>query len=86
MESLDPPSEAEAAHSVFVRELRFRVELMESLADRAAEVESLSGLEEVFAEFEDPEFEVAAVRFDDACRALEQVAADNGIEVDLDCG
>ena len=85
VDSLDPPSEVEDAHNEFLREGRGRTELLESLADQAAEVESLSGLEDVFAEFEDPEFETAAVRFDDACRALEQVAADNDIEVDLTC-
>ena len=84
-ENLDPPSEVKGAHDTFLQEARARMEVFESLADRAAEVESLSGLEDVFAEFEDPDSEAADVRFDDACRALEQVAADNGIELDLGC-
>jgi hypothetical protein len=85
VDSLDPPSEVEDAHNEFLREGRARTELLESLADQAAKVESLPGLEDMFAEFDSPDLEVAAVRFDDACRALEQVAADNDIEVDLNC-
>jgi hypothetical protein len=86
IESLEPPSEAENAHNVFVEEARGRVELVEDLADRVAEVESLSDLEEVFAQLESPEFQAADRRFRDACQALQGIATDNGIDVDLDCG
>ena len=85
VESLDPPSEVKGAHDTFLQEARARMEVFESLADRAAEAESLSDLEDVFAEFEGPDFEAADIRFEDACRGLEQVAAENGIEVDLNC-
>jgi hypothetical protein len=84
-ESLEPPSNVENAHREFVEEMRVRADLIESLADRAGEVESASDLEEVFAEFESPELETQAVRFSDACRALEGLAADNGIQADLNC-
>jgi hypothetical protein len=85
VDSLDPPSEVEDAHNEFLREGRATTRLLETLADRAAEVESLFGLEDVHAELEGPDFEAAGVRLEDACRALEGIAADNGIEVDLDC-
>jgi hypothetical protein len=85
VESLEPPSSVENAHDGFVAEMRVRTDLIESLADRAAEAESASDLEEVFVAFEGPEFETQAVRFSDACHALEGLAADNGIQVQLNC-
>lgn len=85
VEDLEPPSEAADAHGAFVEQVRARTDLMESLADRVAEAESASDLGEVFAEFEGPELEKEAVSFSDACRALERLAADNGIQVQLNC-
>jgi hypothetical protein len=85
LENLTPPSNVENAHRAFVEQVRVRTDLIESLADRAAEAGSASDLQEVFAEFESPELEAEATRFSDACRALEGLASDNGIQVQLNC-
>jgi hypothetical protein len=86
IERLEPPSGVENIHRVFVEEARGRAELIETLADQIAEVESLSDLEEIFAQLESPEFQAADRRFRDACQVLQGIATDNGIDVDLDCG
>lgn len=85
VESLDPPSGVEDAHREFLQEARARTELLESYASRAGEAESPSELEAAFAEFDDPNGDAMALRFAAACEALETIAADQGIQVDLNC-
>ncbi len=49
------------------------------------EAENAESIEDFFAVFETGEFNTAIERFDQACLDAEQLAADIGITVDLDC-
>ena len=51
--------------------------------DKASDAETL---DELFAVFAAPEVEAAFTRFDQVCLDAEQLAADNDITVDLNCG
>ncbi len=82
-ERLDPPPDVKSAHNEFVEAARGRVEFIESVVDEVVESESVSDLLEIFTQVSlGSEQET---RFEDACRALEQIAVDNGIQADLNC-
>jgi hypothetical protein len=83
MDGMDPPAEVQDAHNEFVAAGGQMVELMEAFGDDLADVESTSELEQAFDRLVG--LEEATVRIDTACLALEEIAADNGIDVDLDC-
>ena len=85
LESIDPPSEVEDAHNEIVAVQAEGLELLEGLNERAQRVESASDMEEVWAEFAGPEFTDISDRNEQACFALEAIADDNGIDVDLEC-
>ena len=85
LESIDPPSEVEDAHNEIVAAQAEGLELLEDLNERAQLVESISDMEELSAEFAGPVFTDVSDRSEEACFALEAVADDNGIDVDLEC-
>lgn len=85
LESIDPPPEVEDAHNEVVAVQAEGQELLEELNERAQRVESASDMEEVGAELEGPVFTDIADRSEQACFALEAIADENGIDVDLDC-
>lgn len=85
LEDLDPPSQVGDSHNKFVDAANGLRDRIGDLADRAAEVQSAADLEEIFAEFQSPELETIDERFVDACQALERIASENGIQVDLGC-
>ncbi len=82
IDDLDPPAEVEDAHEEAVDSGREFVTDAEELTNELADVGSASELEEVF---DDPEYEAASDRFDQACFALQDIAEANGIDVDLTC-
>jgi hypothetical protein len=85
-DDLDPPAEAQEAHQEFLAAGRVVLEGCEDTADRLAEAESWSEVEELISDLlEDPEIVAARDRFTDACFALEAIAHNNDIDVDLDC-
>ncbi len=85
LEGIDPPSEVEDAHNETVAVQTEGLELFEELNERAQRVETASDMEEVGAELEGPVFAYLADRSEEACFALEAIADENGIDVDLDC-
>lgn len=81
LDDINPPSEVEDAHNEVVRALDAAGEQFGELVTEFREAESV---EAAFGAFDDSDFselEKAMV----ACRELEQIAADNNIEVDFDC-
>jgi hypothetical protein len=84
LEGLDPPAEVEGPHDDLVQAESDRVELIRDLADRLEDVESRSELEDVFDESEDDSDEVEG-RLDAACLALQDLADEKDIDVDLEC-
>ena len=80
--ALEPPEEAADLHEEAVSAGR---EVVRLFSDLVGEVENAESIEDFFAAFENEEFQVAVERFDQACLDAEQLAADNGIEIDLDC-
>jgi hypothetical protein len=56
---------------------------VQALRDGIEDAEGAESIEEAFAGFDTEE---AASRFDQTCLDTEQLAADNGITIDLDCG
>lgn len=79
---LNPPDEVAEAHNTAVEDIR------ESLSSRKAFLKDRprpATVSDLFASYEGFDFsEVEAAA--DSCRQLESIAADNNIEVDLDCG
>ena len=82
LERIDPPSEVEEAHNEAVALQVEALETIEDLNERVQRVESAAEVEELgpidSAEFLD--------RRDQNCFALEAIAEENGIFVDLGCG
>jgi transketolase N-terminal domain/subunit len=59
------------------------LEAFQGFVDQVTQAESLEELAEAFG---DTELEASGDRFEQVCVALQGVADDNGIDVDLDCG
>jgi len=84
---LDPPAEVKDAHNEFVGALGEAVEVTQGLSARIPDALSLAEAEALFSElFAEPEAAAAFQRFSDACLALQDVADQNNIAVDLACG
>ncbi len=58
---------------------------MEAFQEFVDQVTQAESLEELAEGFDDIEFEESSDRFGRACVALEEIAEENGINVDLDC-
>ena len=82
LDDVNPPSEAEAAHEDSVDAGGEMLEAFQELVDQVAQAETL---EELAERFDDVEFEESSDRFGQACVALEAIADENDIDVDLDC-
>lgn len=87
---LDPPAEITAEHDAFVaagQELvRIQEQFQDSLPDLLAQTQSTSELETLFTDFsEGTDAAAAGDRFGQACSQLQAVAAENSIDIDLDC-
>lgn len=80
LDGLEPPEEVEDLHNELVDILREGSDRLSDVIDEAGEAETL---EEFFEGFTDIESDFA--RADEICRELEQIAADEDIDVDLDC-
>src|SRR3990170_1875325 len=86
VDSLNPPAEAQEAHDEFVSAIEKLVEVNEGLTQRIEAIESRSELRELFIQLEnDPEFSAAGEGVGKTCKALQDIAKDNGIGVDLAC-
>ena len=86
MKELQPPAEAGDAHDEFVGALSNMLPLWEDLSERLADVESPSEVQELLvASAAEPSWQTTAQRFTDACRELQGIADEKGIDVDLGC-
>ncbi len=85
IEGLDPPAEVEDAHDALLAAGDDFVAAFEAPASRLAEAESLADLEGGLFE-DDSAFGSAGARSAQACFALQGIADDNDIDVDLRCG
>jgi hypothetical protein len=84
MSELDPPPEVEDAHAEFFDTLNAALQILSALF---AAMEDISTSEELDATAEQytPDLESAGAGFDEACLALQGIAADYGINADLRC-
>ncbi len=81
--ALEPPDEVEDAHNEALEALRDFVAVFQGIiGDDLAKASSFEDLE---AAFTSAEFSAADGRLTEACLALERVATDHDITVDLDC-
>ena len=84
LESIDPPSEVKDAHEELVAAEAEAVDLLEELNERAQRAESVFDVEDVITEFE-----LTASHFSDRyepeCLALQAIADNSSIDIDLDC-
>jgi hypothetical protein len=81
LDDLDPPDQAADAHDEAVESLGAALEQFESFIE---DFRGADSIEDAFARLEAVEFDELE-RSNDACRDLEEIAADNDIEVDFDC-
>jgi hypothetical protein len=80
LDDLSPPDEAADLMDEVVSAGR---DVVQALRDGIDDAEGAESIEEAFANFETWE---VSTRFDQTCLDVEQLAADNGITIDLDCG
>jgi len=80
--ALDPPEEATDLLEEAVSAGRNVADTFDGLV---AELEGAQSLDDLFSFFEDPDFMAARGRFSQVCSDLEQLAADNGITIELNC-
>lgn len=82
LEALEAPDEARALQDAAVEAGRAVVAAFDDVIEQVGDAETP---EEFFRLFEDEEFTAALERFEQVCFDAEQLAADNGITVDLNC-
>jgi hypothetical protein len=84
--ALNPPSEAKDAQDEFVTALSNMVSVWGDLSDRLADVGTTSEMQTLLTEMvNETSWLEATDRFTEACRGLQGIADENGIEVTLDC-
>jgi hypothetical protein len=84
LRGIDPPQEVQSAHGEFVDALAASQEAWDGLVDELGENPSPTDVADV-SERLGPQLEAASADFETACLALEAIATDNGIDVDLEC-
>ena len=82
LETLEPPAQAQQAHDGAVAAGRAFAAEFQRAVDQGRDAETF---EDLFAGAEGESFGAASEAFTATCFALEQVADDNGITVDLGC-
>ena len=87
LEQIDPPAQVEDAHNDAAAAGTDFAQVLEEAAPQIEGVESASELEEMLGDLfaEDSEFAAADEQFTNSCVALQQIADDNEIDVDLEC-
>jgi hypothetical protein len=86
VKALKPPAEAKDAQDAFVAALGNMISLWQDLSTRLAEVQTTEELGTLLTGLAgEAEWTDTSQQFTDACRALQTIATDKGIEVTLDC-
>jgi hypothetical protein len=83
-EDLDPPPETEAAHEETVSAGNAAIDSLHEIIDQVGEAETQAELEELFVQFLGTG--TAFDTFSKTCFSLQEIADDEGIDVDLLCG
>ena len=84
VDGIDPPDEVADAHSDLVATTNELVAVLDDMADSIPDTITLADLEQGTF-FDNEELNAADEQFLAACSALEQIASDNNITVDLNC-
>jgi hypothetical protein len=82
--AIEPPDEVRDVHDEAVDAIEGFRDMAEDFTDRLADVESASDFQQWFDEAA-PAITAANARVAAPCLELEAIAAENGIDVDLDC-
>lgn len=86
LESLRPPSPLlDDEHAELVGSAANVASILEDFSRRADESQSLEEMRKLFAELEDPQYDAAVLRMGNACGFFENLATDNGIDLELRC-
>lgn len=83
LDGLNPPPEVETEHEAAVDAGRTVVEEFERLTDDVADFDSVA---DFIAMEEEPGFTDASDDFDQACFDLQDIADENDIDIELNCG
>lgn len=86
VKKLNSPSEVREAHKEFVAAGEALVALFPDVIRRARDAKSAKDIEALVDELGGPPFSDAGNRSDEACLALQEIADENNIDVDLTCG
>jgi hypothetical protein len=81
LDDINPPAEVEDAHERVVTSLAAASDQFDGVIE---EFRNADSIEDAFASLDDADFSEIE-KANEACRELEQIAADNNIEVDFDC-
>lgn len=86
LESLRPPASLlDKSHNELVASAADVASIVEDFSRRADESESLEEMRELFAELDDPDYDDAVQRMGNACVFFEDLATDNGLNLELGC-
>jgi hypothetical protein len=86
VKALQGPSEVGDAQDEFVTALSNMISLWDDLSDRLADVETTSELQDLLVGLQsETQWLEASQHLTDACRELQGIADENGIQVILDC-
>ena len=83
---LDPPDEVEGPHNDLVDALQELTDAVQTVVDEIPDTLTMADLEGLYARFDTPELNEPFMAFDEACVALQSIADENEIDVDLECG
>lgn len=86
VKKLNPPSQARDEHKEFVAAGEALVALFPDVIQRARDAKSAEDIQALADDLNGPPFSDASNRSDEACFALQKIADDNNIDVDLTCG
>jgi hypothetical protein len=84
LDDMNPPDEVKESHDEFRESVEARRAVLQAISDQLVEVESPSELLQALEPQAD-EIDAANARIEAACLALQGIADDNGIVVDLEC-
>jgi hypothetical protein len=84
LRGIDAPEQVQSAHGEFVDALAASQEAWDNLVNELGENPSPTDIADV-SERLGPQLEAASADFATACLALENIATDNGIDVNLEC-
>ena len=79
---LDPPAEAEELHQEALDAFEDALTAYGEVEDKLDDVESFADVEQLFSQ---GDAAAAEARLDQVCLDAEQLAAENGIDIDLNC-